>query len=146
MAKRISRKLELFTTHAHGMPTPDYNTIFAQFASISRDRRISNVNGIYIGFPYVEKIENGYFIQAMEGDPEALQLIFDLSTGEAKESNLGSEEIYGQATHFVVMPNSRSAAIEYVRRGAKALFIGPSIADSSEEFTRIQKLISGIFA
>lgn len=142
MAKRVSRKLELFTMHAHGMPIMDYSKIFKAFASLPRGRRISNVNGIYIGFPHVIEIEGGYFIQAMEGDPDALQLIFDLSTGEAKESNLGVEEIFGQATHFVIAPDSRSVAIEYVRRGAKALLLGPSIAEiirqNFPEYNKIQ--------
>ena len=69
-------------------------------------------------------------------------MVFDLSTGEAKESDLGSNEVYGQATHFVVVPSARSAAIEYVRSGAKAILLGPAIAEimrnNIEQFSDVQ--------
>ncbi|MDH2310192.1 hypothetical protein [Methylobacterium brachiatum] len=142
MAKRINRKLELFTIHAHEMPEADYNDIFDQFNRIPKNQRIARIYGTVIGFPFIERTENGYFIQALEGDLDAIQVVFDLSTGEAKESDLGSNEVYGQATHFIVVPSARSAAIEYVRSGAKAILLGPAIAEimrnNFEEFSDLQ--------
>lgn len=142
MAKRINRKLELFTIHAHGLPESDYNNIFDKFYKIPRNQRIARIYGTVIGFPFIERTENGYFIQALEGDLDALQVVFDLSTGEAKESDLGSNEVYGQATHLIVVPSVRFTAIEYVRSGAKAILLGPAIAEimrnNIDEFSDLQ--------
>ena len=129
MARRVSRKIELFTIHAHNKSEIDYEDIFSTLDSIEKKSRIASVRGMIIGFPFIIKIDDMFFIQALEGDPDSAPLIFDSSTGDTVDNDLEENEVLSLATHFIVAPRQRLAAIEYVRRGAKALQLGPAITE-----------------
>ncbi|KAB7786363.1 hypothetical protein [Methylorubrum populi] len=129
MARRVSRKLELFSVHAHNNNEEiDYKKIVSTFKALPRSLRITKIGNMVFGFPVVTEMEGIYFMQVLEGDPEATTLIFDRATGRASETELADSELISQATHLVIHPEKRLAAIEYVRRGAKAVQIGPAIA------------------
>lgn len=128
MARRVSRKLELFSIHAHQFEPYSYKDIFDAFSKIPNELRIANVSGTIIGFPHVIQIDEGYFIQVIEGDPSSQPLIFDTLSGTSKSTELNDGEMLGQVTHCVINAEKRLAAVEYVRSGAKALQLGPAIA------------------
>ncbi|TPW26040.1 hypothetical protein [Pararhizobium mangrovi] len=127
MSKTVVRKIELFAMHAHPGDDIDYEEIFVRLHDVPRAQRVVRVRGIVVGFPIVEPLKEGWFIQITEGDPADSTLIYDQSTGGTREASLGEAEIISQATHMVVTPSARRAAVEYVRRGIKAPFIAQAI-------------------
>lgn len=127
MAKRISRRIELFGMHLHNGPTGGYEEIFERLRIIRRNRRVVRVGALVLAFPIVRKIGNLYFIQITEGDPDSAGLVLDATTGETRENVLAENEVLSEATHLLVDPANRRATIEYVRRGAKAIIIASAL-------------------
>ncbi|HVW55565.1 MAG TPA: hypothetical protein VHC00_07785 [Rhizobiaceae bacterium] len=127
MANRTRRKIELYAIHAHETRTFTYDRLFEALSKIPAPQRVFDVHGYVVGFPVVAKYRGGYFIQATEGDPDAAALVFDRSTGQTRETDLRGSEVLSQATHMFVSPEERRASIEYVRRGVKAVMLGPAI-------------------
>lgn len=143
MAKKVVRKIELYALHAHDIEDVDYDEIFAALARVDRQKRVVEISGVVIGFPIVQRMASGgYFIQTTEGDPDAVALVLNRTTGTTREAALGEAEVFSQATHVVVAPNSRRAAVEYVRRGIKAAFLGAAIEGvlraNVEEFSNLR--------
>src|SRR5690606_31745543 len=99
---------------AHGIGDgADYEAIFSKLSRIRRQQRVVTISGIVIGFPIVAKHASGYFLQVTEGDPDAVALVFNTSTGDTREAALDDTEVFSQATHLFVAPGARRAAVEY---------------------------------
>ncbi|MFK4579183.1 hypothetical protein [Bradyrhizobium ottawaense] len=77
-------------------------------------------------FPIVAREGDGYFIQAVEGGDESA-LVLNVETGDTRENILDRSEMLSYATHFVVAPKKRRAAIEFSHRGAKSQILALSI-------------------
>lgn len=127
MAKRISRRIELFGMHLHNGPSGTYEEIFERLRTTQRKRRVVEVGSLVLAFPIVRKVGNFYFIQVTEGDPNSAGLVLDSTTGETRENVLAKNEVLSEATHLLVDPINRRSTIEYVRRGAKAILVASAL-------------------
>lgn len=127
MAKRITRKFEAYVMHAHHDTPATYSDLFAKLASLRREARIYRYSDeVVVGFPIVAREGDGYFIQAVEGGDESA-LVLNVETGDTRENILDRSEMLSYATHFVVAPKKRRAAIEFSHRGAKSQILALAI-------------------
>jgi hypothetical protein len=127
MAKRSTRKFEAYAMHAHHDVPATYSELFQRLAKLRREDRIFRYSTeVVVGFPIVEAEGNGYFIQAVEGGDDSA-LVLNVETGDTRENILGRAEMLSHATHLVVSPKKRRAAIEFSQRGAKASLLASAI-------------------
>ncbi|MDA9455121.1 hypothetical protein XI04_21585 [Bradyrhizobium sp. CCBAU 11430] len=113
--------------HAHHDTPATYSDLFAKLASLKREDRIYRYSDeVVVGFPIVAREGDGYFIQAVEGGDESA-LVLNVETGDTRENILDRSEMLSYATHFVVAPKKRRAAIEFSHRGAKSQILALSI-------------------
>ncbi|MBB5054619.1 hypothetical protein HNQ36_004621 [Afipia massiliensis] len=120
MAKRLTRKFEAYVMHAHHDTPATYSDLFQKLARLRREDRIFRFSDeVVVGFPIVSKEGDGYFIQAAEGGDDSA-LVLNVETGDTRENILERSEMLSHATHFVVSPRTRRAAIEFSHRGAKS--------------------------
>jgi hypothetical protein len=127
MAKRLTRKFEAYVMHAHHDTPATYADLFVRLARLKREDRIYRHSPeVVIGFPIVVKEGDGYFIQAVEGGDDSA-LVLNVETGDTRENILGRAEMLSHATHFVVSPKKRRAAIEFSQRGAKSQMLALAI-------------------
>jgi hypothetical protein len=127
MAKRVFRKFEAFAMHAHHDAPATYMDLFQKLEGLTRNERVVRAaDDLVIGFPIVERNGARFFIQVVEGD-DSTPLVLNTETGRTRENILGDAEVLSHATHLVVDPNKRRAAIEFVHRGAKATLISFAI-------------------
>lgn len=120
MAKRLTRKFEAYVMHAHHDTPATYSDLFQKLFDLKREERIFRFSpDVVVGFPIVVKDGAGFFIQAVEGSDDS-PLVLNVDTGDTRENILARSEMLSHATHFLVSPNNRRAAIEYSQRGAKA--------------------------
>jgi hypothetical protein len=127
MAKRSTRKFEAYVMHAHHDTPATYSDLFQRLAKLKREDRIFKFSEeVVVGFPFVEVEGDGYFIQAVEGGDDSA-LVLNVETGDTRENILGRAEMLSHATHFVVSPKKRRAAIEFSQRGAKAVMLASAI-------------------
>lgn len=124
MAKRITRKFEAFVMHAHSEVSISYAGIFQRLMELPGSERVVRAaEDLVLGFPIVERVGSRYFFQVVEGD-DSSPLVLNTETGRTRENVLEEDEVLSHATHVVVDPVKRRAAIEYVHRGAKSGLIG----------------------
>lgn len=129
MAKRLTRKFEAYVMHAHHDTPATYSDLFQKLASLQREDRIYRYSDeVVVGFPIVVKDGDGYFIQAVEGGDNSA-LVLNVETGDTRENILGRAEMLSHATHFVVSPKKRRAAIEFSQRGAKSQMLALAIEE-----------------
>ena len=129
MAKRLTRKFEAYVMHAHHDTPATYSDLFQKLASLQREDRIYRYSDeVVVGFPIVVKDGDGYFIQAVEGGDDSA-LVLNVETGDTRENILGRAEMLSHATHFVVSPKKRRAAIEFSQRGAKSQMLALAIEE-----------------
>lgn len=132
MAKRTTRKFEAYVMHAHHDTPATYSTLFEMLSKLRREDRIYRFSDeVVFGFPIVSRENDTYFIQVVEGGDDSA-LVLNVETGNTRENILARSEMLSHATHLVVAPRKRRAAIEYSQRGAKA----PTIAVAIEGVLR----------
>lgn len=113
--------------HAHHDTPATYSDLFQKLAKLSREDRVyRHSDEVVVGFPIVVKESDGYFIQAVEGGDDSA-LVLNVDTGNTRENILGRSEMLSHATHFVVSPTRRRAAIEFSHRGAKSQMLARAI-------------------
>jgi hypothetical protein len=127
MAKRSPRKLEAFAMHAHHDTPATYTDLFERLRKLRPEDRIYRfTDEVVVGFPIVSKEAEHYFLQSVLGNPEAA-LVLNTETGSTRENILAKSEMLSHATHVVISPQKRRAAIEYAQRGAKAPMLAVAI-------------------
>ena len=132
MAKRATRKFEAFVMHSHHDTPATYSNLFEMLSKLRREERIYKfTDEVVFGFPIVSRENDTYFIQVVEGGDNSA-LVLNTETGDTRENILARSEMLSHATHLVVAPKKRRAAIEYSQRGAKA----PTIAVAIEGVLR----------
>jgi hypothetical protein len=127
MAKRAPRKFEAFVMHAHHDTSATYSDLFERLRRLRPEARVHRyTDELVVGFPIVSRESDGYFIQSVLGSPESA-LVLNTQTGNTRENILAKTELLSHATHLLVSPPKRRAAVEYSHRGAKALMLAESI-------------------
>ena len=127
MPKNVVRKFEAFAMHAHHDTPATYNALFQALSELRKEDRVFQFSDdVVVGFPIVTHERGYYFIQVVEGGDHSA-LVLNIATGSTRENILGKTEVLSHATHLVVSPTKRRAAIEFVQRGAKAVVISAAI-------------------
>lgn len=133
MAAKTTRKLEVWTFHAHlgSGADVDYEELFQALRQLPRDARQARVRDRSIAIPQVDRWDDDVFqLQAYEGELAMQPLIYDVRTGEERYADTTSSEFVATKTHALFNVRTREAIVEYNRRGAKASDIAAVIARS----------------
>jgi hypothetical protein len=112
--------------HAHNDTPATYTDFFEKLASLPRRQRIHPIGPIVIAFPIVQQDGSRFFLRAVEGGDSAA-LVLNTTTGVTRENFLEESEMLSEASHILVAPTKRRAAIEFVRRGPKAQMMSVAI-------------------
>jgi hypothetical protein len=113
--------------HAHHDVPATYADLFSRLAKLRREDRVFKYSPeVVVGFPVVEEISGNFFIRAVEGSDNAA-LVLNVETGSTRENILDRSEVLSHATHLVVAPRKRRAAIEFSFRGAKHTMLARAI-------------------
>jgi len=129
---RTSRKLEVFTIHAHfGAKASDavnYQRLFRSISETTLAVRVVNIAGKSIAFPEFRLDENIIVLTAYEGE-EGNPLFYDFVNAKERIEELPKGEKLATKTHCVINLATREAIVEYNQRGAKAADIAMAIQE-----------------
>lgn len=121
-APLVTRKIELFALHAHlaGNENVDYDAVFAALIRIPPDQRVYVTNNRAFAIGDISRNGARFRFSVYEGPLGANPVIFALQRAEVRTESLARDEFVADVTHVLVDVLLRRAAVEYVRRGAKA--------------------------
>jgi hypothetical protein len=122
----VIRKIIAHVIHAQGTKK-SYEQIFSSLARLSPADRVFQLDYQVVGIPNIWEITDGFLIQFAEGTPGVNPFVLDASSGATRVEPLGRSEVLSDVSHALVYPRRREAAIEYVKRGAKAAVMSTTI-------------------
>lgn len=135
---RTSRKLEVFTVHAHfGPKASDAVNLKRLFQSISETAlsvRVVNISGKSIALPEFRLDEDIIVLTAYEGE-EGNPLFYDFVNAKERIEELPKGEKLATKTHGVINLATREAIVEYNQRGAKAADIAVALQEIGRSLT-----------
>jgi hypothetical protein len=138
MPRQTSRKLEVFTIHAHfGSNTNqavNYSRLFQQIAETRRAQRIVTVLGKSLALPEFRLDDNLVLLTAYEGE-EGNPLFFNFLNATERIEQLPRGEKLATKTHCAIDITRREAIVEYNHRGAKADDIAEAIQEIGKTLT-----------
>lgn len=120
------RKIIAHTIHAQGSGA-SYADIFSSLAGLDAGDRVVRLEHDVVGIPNIWEVDGGYLLQFAEGTPGVSPFVLDAASGATRVEALRRNEVLSDVSHALVYPRRRQAAIEYVRRGAKAAVMGATI-------------------
>lgn len=140
---RASRKLEVYTIHAHFGPTAseavNYQRLFQSIAKTTLAQRVVTISGKSVALPEFRLDENIVVLTAYEGE-EGNPLFYDFINAKERIEELPRGEKLATKTHGVINLVSREAIVEYNQRGAKAADIAVTIQEIGRSLTDWQDL------
>jgi hypothetical protein len=138
MPRPTSRKLEVFTIHAHFGDDTDqavnYERLFQAIAETRRRQRIVTVLGKSLALPEFRLDENLVLLTAYEGE-EGNPLFFNFLNATERIEELPTGEKLATKTHCAIDIERREAIVEYNHRGAKADDIAEAIQEIGKSLT-----------
>ena len=142
MPDRLSRKLEVYTLHAHvDREPPDYRKVFTRLADLSaNDREILDEDRL-VAVSQVTVEDDTVRLVVLEGPVGVVPTVYNVERQRERSQPLRRGDVVVNRTHVLVDLKSRRTIVEYNLRGAKAGDVAKVLQYSARRvkaFSRIQ--------
>jgi hypothetical protein len=138
---RLSRKLDVYTLHAHlDKEPPDYARLFRRLAELEpNDREILDDDRL-IAISQIAVADGVVRLVVLEGPVGVVPTVYNLERQQERRQPLRPGDVVVNRTHVHIDVASRRTIIEYNQRGAKANDVAKVLQYSARRIRAFSKL------
>jgi hypothetical protein len=141
LSDRLSRKLDLYTLHAHlDKEPPNYTRLFRRLAELEPNDREMLDEDRLIAISQIT-IANGVVrLVVLEGPVGVVPTIYNIERQRERRQPLRPGDVVVNRTHVLIDVDSRRTIVEYNQRGAKANDVAKVLQHSARRIKAFSKL------